>query len=131
MKYRIKHIVNKYPISSLLFWVTEYSIVETWDIQYKKHWWSRWKTCDNYDRKEDAYRYLLLYTTNNQCDLPEEKLFPHNRIKGKKVRCELIMGKLNTTDPTYNEGKHYYAGYKPKNYARFYFCSYGRQTKLI
>ena len=28
MKYRIKHIVNKYPISSLLFWVTEYCIDE-------------------------------------------------------------------------------------------------------
>ena len=130
MKYRVKRVClddNFNGIMCLLFWwaIPFLNFSPTWDIQYKKHWWNKWKTCDSYDRLEDAYRYLLLYTTNNQCNLPAEKWFPHNRIKGKKVRCELTMGKLNTNDLTYNEGKHYYAGYKPKNYARFYFCTYG------
>ena len=69
MKYRVKHIVNKYPISSLLFWVTEYCIVENWDIQYKKHWWNKWKTCDSYDHIEDAYINLINYETDGKCIL--------------------------------------------------------------
>ena len=129
MKYRVKKIYLNDQ-----FWNNEFIILTDipflnfkliYDIQYKKHWWNKWKTCDSYDRLEDAYRFFLDYQSNHQCILPESLRFPHNRIKGKYVWCQLKMGKIETNDPEYNEGKHYYAGYKPKNYARFYFCSYG------
>ena len=131
MKYRVKRIClddDLNVITALLFfWLIPFmNTGPTWEIQYKKHWWNKWKTCDSYDKLEDAYRNLLLYTTDSQCDLPEEKWFPHNRIKGKKVRCELTMGKINPVNKNYNEGNHYYAGYKPASYAKYYYCSYGK-----
>ena len=130
MKYRVKKIyLNDQFWNNELIILTDIPFLNfklICDIQYKKHWWSRWKTCDSYDRLEDAYRFFLDYQSNHQCILPESFRFPHNRINGKYVWCQLKMGKIETNGPEYNEGKHYYAGYKPKNYARFYYCSYGK-----
>lgn len=98
----------------------------TWNIQFKNHWWNRWKTCDNYDHIEDAYRNLINYETDGKCILKNKMKFPHNHIKGKYVNCFLKLGKINPVNKNYNEGKHYYAGYKPISYAKYYYCSYGR-----
>lgn len=126
MKYRVKHVVNKYPMSSFMFWITEYSVVNNWEVQCKKHWWSKWKMINSYDNMEDAYRCLLNYETDGKCFLPNVMKFQHNRIKGKYVNCILQMGKFNHINKNYNEGRHYYAGYKPAHYKYFYHCSYGK-----
>lgn len=131
MKYRVKEIRNDDLINGilviLLWWLIPLMNTNpTWEIQYKKHWWNRWKTCDSYDRKEDAYRYLINYETNGKCILKNKMKFPHNRIKGKYVTCFLEMGKINPVNKNYNEGNHYYAGYKPASYAKYYYCSYGK-----
>lgn len=131
MKYRVKRSClddNFNGVMSLLFWwaIPFLNFEPTWDIQYKKHWWNKWKTCDNYDKIEDAYRFLLDYQTDHKCVLPKNMKFPHNKVKGKYVWCQLKMGKLETNDPNYNDGKHYYAGYKPKNYVKFYHVVYAK-----
>lgn len=101
----------------------------SWNIQYKNHWWNRWKTCDSYDYIEDAYINLINYETSGKCILENEMKFPHNQIKGKYVNCFLEMGKINPVNKKYNEGNHYYAEYKPVNYAKYYHCSYGKSYK--
>lgn len=131
MKYRIKEIKNDSFFDKLMnlifFWLIPFiNTGPTWEIQYKKHWWNKWKMCDSYDRREDAYRFLLEYESDHKCILPEKMKFPHNKYKGQYVWCTLNMGKMNPVNKDYNEGNHYYAGYKPENYARFYYCSYGK-----
>lgn len=97
-----------------------------WLVQCKKHWYNFWKTIKVYGSSECAYVDFLKLETNNQCILEQTLQFPHNRIKDRNVYCNLIIGKFENKDKDYNEGKHYYAGYKPYNYAKFYFCSYGK-----
>lgn len=110
MKYRVKYLNGPLP----------------WKIQFKNHWWNIWKICNSYDTIEDAYRNLINYETNGKCILKKKIKFPHNRIKGKNVNCFLKLGKINTVNENYNEGNHYCAGYKPINYGKYYYCSYGK-----
>ena len=114
MKYRVKKICIDDDLNAitalLFFWLIPFlNTSTTWEIQYKKHWWNKWKTCDSYDNIEDAYRNLLQYKTNNKCTLPEKLKFKHNKIEGKYVWGNLIMGKIAPLNKKYNEGKHYYA----------------------
>ena len=131
MKYRVKEIRNDNwkdgILVVLLWWLIPFmNSNTTWEIQYKKHWWNKWKTRDSYDRLEDAYRFLLEYESDHKCILPKTLKFKHNKIEGKYVWCKLIMGKITPPNKDYNEGNHYWAGYKSENYAKFYYCSYGK-----
>ena len=91
-----------------------------WLLQY---------TINVYISLEYAYINLLKFETNNQCILKPTLKFPHNKNNGEYVWCKLKIGKLNPVNKDYNEGKHYYAGYKPENYGKFYYCSYGKSYK--
>lgn len=120
MKYRVKHhdsILGKF-LFPLLF--------NTYSVQYKEHWWSKWKTCDNTDNIADAYNSLMMYQTNNKQSLPLGKYFTHNRDKNKQVWCYLELGHLKKHSKDFNNGEHYYAGYKPRNYHNFYYCCFGK-----
>jgi len=124
MKYRIKHI------DTSLLWLTPFAFLnmggsDYWEIQSKKHWWNKWKKVGyTYTDKVEAYReyFKLAYGL----DIPERKLFKHNKNKNKKVWCDLKLGYLRNHSNNYNNGEHYYAGYKPYNYAHFYYCCYGK-----
>lgn len=125
MKYRVKHHDN--TLIKFLFPVHFMGIeFDTYSVQCKQHWWSRWKICYNTDDIADAYNSLMKYQTNNKQSLPLGRYFTHNRDKNKQVWCDLCVGKLSNHDKDYNDGMHYYAGYKPKRYHNYYHCSYGK-----
>ena len=121
MKYKIN-----YTDSSWLFF-TPFSFLnmgETnhWNIMQKKHWWNKWKKVGStYDNPEDAY--IEYFKLKYNLDIKKRIEFPHNRDKNKTVWCELEF-KFNN----YSEEYKYYAGYKPKNYARYYFCAYSSKS---
>lgn len=121
MKYRVKH-VDKTLLHLLFPFIFPFnsSFIE-YEVQYKKHWWNKWKTCDNYDRISDAYAAWLKYESEGKCELPELMKFPHNKKAGEYVWCNLQLGKLSKK----YGNEQYYAGYRPKNYHNFYYCSYG------
>lgn len=128
MKYRVKEIKNDSFLDGLMtlifFWLIPFmNTGPTWEIQYKKHWWNRWKTCDNTDNIAEAYSSWLNYSIDGKYTLPMNLKFPHNHIEGKFTWCKLKVGKF-PDNKKYQEGQ-YYAGYKPENYHNFYYCSYG------
>ena len=49
--------------------------------------------------------------------------FTHNRDKNKTVWCELEF-KFNNHSKEYK----YCVGYKPRNYVRYYFCTYSSES---
>ena len=74
MKYRVKHHDN--TLIKFLFPVHFMGIeFDTYSVQCKQHWWSRWKICYNTDNIADAYNSLMKYQTNNKQSLPLGRYF--------------------------------------------------------
>ena len=121
MKYRIK-----YMDSSWLFF-TPFSFlnmggINHWVIESKHHGWNRWKQVGNtYNNPEDAY--IEYFKLKHNLDIQKRMQFTHNKDKNKKVWCDLEF-KLNN----YSEEYRYCVGYKPRNYAKYYFCTYSSES---
>ena len=56
-------------------------------------------------------------------DIKKSLEFPHNRNKNKTVWCRLEF-RFNS----YSKDYKYCVGYKPINYARFYYCAYSSES---
>lgn len=104
----------------------KYKVKDTgvlYKLQYKEHWYNRWKTFESTTDIAEAYNIMMTRQSNGKCWLPYGKYFAGPN--GKQLWCELKIGRLPTNDSNYNDGKHYYAGYKNKNSKHFSQCSYG------
>lgn len=120
MKHRIKYID-----SSWLFF-TPFAFLNmggtgTWVIQAKRHWWNRWETVEKFDDKTDAF--ISYFKKRYNWNVRKYRKFPHNRDKDKTVKCKLVL-KYNS----YSKEYAYVAGYKPENYAEFYYCCYSSES---
>ena len=121
MKYKID-----YTDSSWLFF-TPFAFLNMggtnhWIIRQKRHWWNKWeKVGRTYDNPEDAY--IEYFKLKHNLDIQKRMQFTHNKDKNKKVWCDLEF-KFNN----YSEEYRYCVGYKPKNYARYYFCTYSSES---
>ena len=117
MKYKIN-----YTDSSWLFF-TPFAFLNMggtnhWTIMQKRHWWNKWEKVGYvYDNPEDAY--IEYFKLKHKLDIKKRIEFPHNRNKNKTVWCELEF-KFNN----YSEDYKYVVGYKPRNYVRYYHCTY-------
>ena len=117
MKYKIN-----YTDSSWLFF-TPFAFLNMggtnhWTIMQKKHLWNKWKKVGYvYDNPEDAY--IEYFKLKHKLDIKKRIEFPHNRNKNKTVWCELEF-KFNNHSDDYK----YVVGYKPRNYVRYYHCTY-------
>lgn len=117
MKYRIKHIDSSWLFFTP-FAFLNMSGTNHWTIESKKHWWNKWeKVGSTYDNPENAY--IEYFKLKYNLDIQKRMQFTHNKDKNKKVWCDLEF-KFNT----YSEEYRYCVGYKPRNYARYYFCAY-------
>ena len=121
MKYKID-----YTDSSWLFF-TPFAFLNMggtnhWTIMQKRHWWNKWKKVGYiYDNQEDAY--IEYFKLKYNLEIRKYMEFPHNRNKNQKVWCYLEF-KFNN----YSEEYRYCVGYKPSNYARYYFCTYSSES---
>ena len=117
MKYKIN-----YTDSSWLFF-TPFAFLNMggtnhWTIMQKRHWWNKWERVGyTYDRPEDAY--IEYFKLKHNLEIKKGIEFPHNRNKNKTVWCELEF-KFNNHSEEYK----YCVGYKPRNYVRYYYCTY-------
>ncbi len=121
MKYKID-----YTDSSWLFF-TPFAFlnmggIDHWTIMSKKHWWNKWKKVGyTYDNPEDAY--IEYFKLKYNLDVKKRIEFPHNRDKNKTVWCE-----LNFEYRGHSKEYTYVVGYKPRNYARYYHCTYSNES---
>lgn len=121
MKYKID-----YTDSSWLFF-TPFAFLNMggtnhWNIMQKRHWWNKWeKVGYTYDNPEDAY--IEYFKLKYNLDIQKRMQFTHNKDKNKRVWCDLEF-KFNN----YPEEYRYCVGYKPRNYARYYFCKYSSES---
>ena len=128
MKYRIKY---NDPTNDGWLWFTPFVIFAflaafigvkgKWVIEQKKHWWNNWKVIEVYDNAKDAH--IKYFKLKHNLDIQKRMQFTHNRYKNKTVWCELEF-KFNN----YSKEYKYCVGYKPKNYARYYFCTYSSES---
>ena len=121
MKYKIDYT------DSWWLWLTPFAFLNMggtnhWTIMEKKHRWNKWKKVGyTYDNTEDAY--IEYFKLKHNLDIPKRMQFTHNKDKNKKVWCDLEF-KFNN----YSEEYRYCVGYKPRNYARYYFCAYSSES---
>ena len=121
MKYRIKYI------DTSLLWLTPLAFLNMggsnyWEIQSKNHWWNKWKKVGyTYDNPEDAY--IEYFKLKHNLDIKKRIEFPHNRDKTKTVWCE-----LNFEYREHSKEYTYVVGYKPRNYTRYYHCTYSSES---
>lgn len=54
MKYRIKKRTKSVVARTFIFWRTELIRFDEYLLQYKKHWWSLWKTIGKYGSEQEA-----------------------------------------------------------------------------
>jgi hypothetical protein len=121
MKYKID-----YTDSSWLFFTPFVFLnmggTDHWTIMSKKHWWNKWKKVGyTYDNPEDTY--IEYFKLKYNLDIQKRMQFTHNKDKNKKVWCDLEF-KFNSHSKDYK----YCVGYKPINYARFYYCAYSSES---
>lgn len=122
MKYKIDYT------DSWWLWLTPFAFLNMgggtyhWTIMQKRHWWNNWeKVGDTYDNPEDAY--IEYFKLKHNLDIQKRMQFTHNKDKNKKVWCELVF-KFNN----YSKEYKYCVGYKPRNYARYYFCAHSSES---
>lgn len=121
MKHRLKYHDTTWLFFTPFAFLNMGGNTNLWTIEYKKHWWNKWKVLERYNEPESAYiEYFKLHYNIN---IKEQMTFPHNHKKGEFVTCHLEF-KYNSHSTDYR----YVVGYKPRNYVRYYYCCYSSDS---